>query len=114
MTPAMFQFFKFAATMPGSASPARFAKLTFLLATSYTAAIAARDQIYWPIVVQVYTQVNRIDAKRAYEAKQALTLLQTMQIQRDHNLHVKATGGSSVAGEPRVTLQLDKFTVKDP
>ena len=75
MSPAMFQFFRLSATksQPGSAKP--FAILALFAGVSYVTAIAIRDVVYWPLVVQVYSQVNRIDVKKAYQASQAITLL---------------------------------------
>ena len=51
--------------------------------SSYLMAIAARDAVYWPIVVKVYAEVNRIDTQRAYECKQALNMLKAMQLERE-------------------------------
>ena len=55
MAPAIFQFFRLSATMPTRASLPRYGIVTVFAGLSYVAAVAARDAIYWPIVVQVYS-----------------------------------------------------------
>lgn len=66
MTPFVYQFLKLAALMPTRVSQVRFSKMSALAILSYSAAISARDATYWPIVANVYAELNRIDTQRAY------------------------------------------------
>ena len=66
MTPFVFKLLKLTAVMPKSVSEMRFGRMAALAVGSYSLAIALRDATYWPIVVQVYAEVNRIDTQRAY------------------------------------------------
>ena len=61
MTPFVFKLLKLTAVMPKSVSEMRYGRMAALAVGSYSLAIALRDATYWPIVVQVYAEVNRID-----------------------------------------------------
>ena len=69
MTPFVFKFLKLTAVLPKSVSEVRFGRMTAMAVVSYSLAIALRDATYWPIVVQVYAEVNRIDTQRAYQCQ---------------------------------------------
>ena len=69
--------------MPRSVSGPRIANLGLTFMTSYVLAIVARDAVYWPIVVKIYSEVNRIDTNLAYECKQALNMLKLMKLERE-------------------------------
>ena len=77
MTPFVYQFLKLAALMPKRVSQVRFGKMSILAVMSYSAAILLRDDIYWPIVQEIYGEINSKNVKRAYQCQQALTLMQT-------------------------------------
>ena len=61
MTPVIFKMLKLALLRPEQLRQVRFARFGLFTAVSYAAAVATRDAVYWPIVVKVYSEVNRID-----------------------------------------------------
>ena len=73
--------------------------LTIWLST-YSIALCMRDMCYWPLVHQVYQQVNDKQHKRNYEVYQAMQILEALKIQRDLGHHVQASG---IPGYPRQT-----------
>ena len=61
ITPLVYQLLKMAVLQPGNFTQARFAKTVVLAGMNYYLAILLRDTTYWPIVVQVYSEVHMID-----------------------------------------------------
>ena len=80
MTPFLLQFMKYSAGKPVTSPAKQLSQFGALAVFSYAAAIYARDALYWPIVTQVYAEVNRLDIGKAYQARQALNMLSAMQI----------------------------------
>ena len=69
MTPFMYQFLKVAVLMPTRINTRIYGKTAVLAVMSYVFAILARDASYWPIVAQIYSEVNRVDMQRAYNTQ---------------------------------------------
>ena len=80
MTPFLLQFMKYAAGKPMNSPALELSKFGALALFSYIAAIGTRDVLYWPLVAQVYAEVNRLDIGQAYQARQAISMLSAMQI----------------------------------
>ena len=55
-----------ASLAPGKFSQVRFAKTVVLAGMNYYLAILLRDETYWPIVTQVYSEVHGTNYKRLY------------------------------------------------
>ena len=68
MTPVVFNLLKLSVRFSRQFSNFKIHRFGMFMITSYVAAIAARDAVYWPIVAHLYSELYRLDTKRAYQS----------------------------------------------